>query len=58
MNDYPKSTWIFDLVNIISKREVIPKKDALWAVMEDIEELLEMYDEGMSPQEVYIEMTE
>jgi hypothetical protein len=58
MNDYPKSTWIFDLVNIISKREAIPKKDALWAVMEDIEELDEMFLEGMSPQQVYIEMTE
>ena len=58
MNDYPKSQWIFDLVNIISKREVIPKKDALWAVMEDIEELDEMWDEGLSPQEAYAEMAE
>jgi hypothetical protein len=58
MNEYPKSQWIFELVNIISKREAIPKKDALWAVMEDIEEMDEMFSEGLSPQEAYLEITE
>lgn len=29
VNDYPKSQWIFELVNIMSKRQLIPKKDAL-----------------------------
>ncbi|UZS00958.1 hypothetical protein [Pseudomonas phage vB_PsaM_M1] len=58
MNDYPKSQWIFELVNIMSKRQLIPKKDALWAIMEEIEEYDEMFDEGLSPQEVYAEITE
>lgn len=58
MNDYPKSQWIFELVNIMSKRQLIPKKDALWAIMEEIEEYDEMFNEGLSPQEVYAEITE
>lgn len=58
MNDYPKSQWIFELVNIMSKRQLIPKKDALWAIMEEIEEYDEMFEEGLSPQEVYAEITE
>lgn len=58
MKDYPKSQWVFELVNIISKREVIPKKDALWAIMEEIEEYDQMYEEGLSPHAVYEEMTE
>ena len=58
MNNYPKSQWIFELVNIMSKRQLIPKKDALWAIMEEIEEYDEMFAEGLSPQEVYAEITE
>lgn len=58
VNDYPKSQWIFELVNIMSKRQLIPKKDALWAIMEEIEEYDEMFEEGLSPQEVYAEITE
>jgi hypothetical protein len=58
MNDYPKSQWIFELVNIMSKRQLIPKKDALWAIMEEIEEYDEMYEGGMSPQEAYEETIE
>lgn len=58
VNDYPKSQWIFELVNIMSKRQLIPKKDALWAIMEEIEEYDEMFTEGLSPQEVYAEITE
>lgn len=58
VNDYPKSQWIFELVNIMSKRQLIPKKDALWAIMEEIEEYDEMFNEGLSPQEVYAEITE
>lgn len=58
VNDYPKSQWIFELVNIMSKRQLIPKKDALWAIMEEIEEYDEMFAEGLSPQEVYVEISE
>jgi hypothetical protein len=58
VNDYPKSQWIFEIVNIMSKRQLIPKKDALWTIMEEIEEYDEMFEEGLSPQEVYTEITE
>lgn len=58
MNAYPKSQWIFELVNIMSKRQLIPKKDALWAIMEEIEEYDEMFNDGLSPQEVYAEISE
>ena len=57
-DDYPLSTWMIDLRDIIATREFIEKKDALWAIMEEIEEYDEMFAEGLSPQEVYAEITE
>lgn len=57
-NDYPLSTWLIDLRNIISKRELKAKKDVLIEIVEDIEEILDMYEQGMMPQQVYEEMVE
>lgn len=57
-NDYPLSTWLIDLRNIIAKRELKAKKDVLIEIVEDIEEILDMYEQGMTPQRVYEEMVE
>lgn len=57
-NDYPLSTWLIDLRDIISKRELKAKKDVLIEIVEDIEEILDMYEQGMMPQQVYEEMVE
>jgi hypothetical protein len=58
MNEYMKSQWLFEVANIISKREFIEKKAALWIIIEDIEEFDEMYNEGLTPQAAYKEMQE
>lgn len=55
-NNYPLSTWLIDLRDIISKRELKAKKDVLIEIVEDIEEILDMYEQGMMPQQVYEEM--
>ena len=57
-NDYPLSTWLIDLRNIIAKRELKAEKDVLIEIVEDIEEILDMYEQGMMPQQVYEEMVE
>ena len=57
-DDYPLSTWIIDLRDIIAKREFIDKKDALLIIVEDITEFLEMHEEGLLPQAAYKEMIE
>lgn len=57
-NDYPLSTWLMDLRDIISKRELKAKKDVLIEIVEDIEEILDMYEQGMMPQQVYEEMVD
>lgn len=57
-NDYPLSTWLIDLRNIIAKRELKAKKDVLIEIVEDIEEILDMYEQGMMPQQVYEEMVD
>lgn len=57
-NDYPLSTWLIDLRDIISKRELKAKKDVLIEIVENIEEILEAYEGGMMPQQVYEEMVE
>jgi len=57
-DDYPLSTWMIDLRDIIATREFIEKKDALLIIVEDITEFLEMYEEGLQPQAAYKEMIE
>lgn len=56
--DYPLSTWIIDLRDIIAKRDFIEKKEALLIIVEDIVDFLEMYEEGLLPQAAYKEMIE
>lgn len=56
--DYPLAVWLMDLRNILSKREYIEKKEALLLIVEDIDEFLDMYLGGMSPQEAYLETIE
>lgn len=52
-DDYPLNDWIITLRDIIAKREFIDKKDALLIVVEDIEEFLDSYSGGDSPQQAY-----
>lgn len=56
--DYPLSIWIIDLRDILAKREYIEKKEAILLIVEDIDEYLDMYEGGMSPQEAYRETIE
>lgn len=56
--EYPLSSWIVDLRDIIAKREIIEKKSALLMIVEDIEEFIEMYEQGMMPQAAYQETIE
>lgn len=58
INDYPFSTWLIDLCEIMEKREFIDKKTALLILVEDIEEFKEMWDEGVRPMEAYHEYAE
>lgn len=56
--EYPLPNWIIDLRDILSEREYIEKKEALLLIVEDIDEFLDMYEGGMSPQEAYLETIE
>ena len=56
MNDYPKAQWLFDLVNVIAKRDFVEKKEAVWIVLEEIERIDDLYLGGASPQEAYLEL--
>jgi hypothetical protein len=56
--DYVLSNWLFDLADIMSRMDFIEHKQALRLIVEDIEEVLEMYMEGMSPQQAYRETVE
>lgn len=57
-DDYPLATWMIDLCEIIKRRQFMDTKTVLLMLVEDIEELIEMYEEGESPQSVYKEMFE
>ena len=53
--DYPISTWIIDLRDILAQRGWISKKDALLLIVEELDQMIEMYEEGVSPQGCYEE---
>ena len=55
-DDYPLSTWLDDVAEIIKRRDFVNKKEALQLVVNDIEDFMEMYQEGLSPQGAYQEM--
>lgn len=57
-DNYPLSTWLIDLRDIIAARDFIEKKAALLIIVEDITEFLDMYEEGLQPQAAYKEMIE
>ena len=57
-DDYPLSTWLDDVAEIIKRRDFVNKKEALQLVVNDIEDFMEMYQEGLSPQGAYQEMIE
>lgn len=53
--EYPISNWIIDLRDILAQRSWISKKDALLLIVEDLDQMIEMYEEGNSPQGCYEE---
>ena len=57
-DDYPLSNWLDDVAEIIKRRDFVGKKEALQLVVNDIEEFIEIYEDGMTPQAAYQEMVE
>ena len=57
-DDCPLSNWLDDVAEIIKRRDFVGKKEALQLVVNDIEEFIEIYEEGMTPQAAYMELTE
>ncbi|MNQ94365.1 hypothetical protein D3C85_1098810 [compost metagenome] len=56
-DDYSISAWLSDLTNIVKQRHFLIKKADSWlVVMENMNEVLECYVDGMSPIECYNEM--
>ena len=56
--DYPLSVWLDDVAEIIKRRDFVGKKEALQMLVNDIEDFIEMYKEGLLPQAAYKEITE
>lgn len=49
-DDYAISSWLNDLVNIVRKRAFLMKKADAWLlVMENMDDFLSCYVDGMSP---------
>lgn len=58
-NDYSLTAWLEDLINIIKKRSFLAKKeDAFLVVLENIVEFEDLYQEGMSPMEAFLDYNE
>ena len=56
--EYPLSVWLDDVAEIIKRRDFVGKKEALQLVVNDIEDFLEMYQEGLFPQAAYKELVD
>ena len=56
--EYPISTWIIDLRDILAQRSWISKKDALLLIVEELGQVIEIYEQGSSPQGCYEEYFE
>ena len=56
--DFPLSVWLDDVAEIIKRRDFVGKKEALQLVVNDIEDFLEMYQEGLLPQSAYKELVD
>ena len=56
--DFPLSVWLDDVAEIIKRRDFVGKKEALQLVVNDIEDFLEMYQEGLFPQAAYKELVD
>lgn len=56
--DYPLSVWLDDVAEIIKRRDFVGKKEALQLIVNDIEDFLEMYQEGLLPQAAYKELVD
>lgn len=50
LEEYSISAWLNDLTNIVKKRAFLVKKEEAWLlVLENMNEFLECYVEGMKP---------
>ena len=55
-DDYDLSAWLEDLVNLLKKRSWLSKKADAWLIVqENIQEFLELYSGGSSPQDAFDE---
>lgn len=52
---YDKSTWLMDLHNIFKTLDRLTSEQSYRRIIDDIDEFLEMYAGGSSPQEAYQE---
>lgn len=58
-SDYSLPAWTHDLINIIKKRGFLLKKeDAFLVFVENSDEFMRDYCEGLSPMEAYNEFVE
>lgn len=57
-DDYPLSTWVIDLRDLMAKREFIKKQDTLLLITESLDEFYDLYSGGASPYEAYLEYIE
>lgn len=57
-DDYPLSIWLDELAEIVKRRDFVGKKEALQMLVNDIEDFIEMYHEGLLPQAAYKEIHE
>lgn len=55
-NDYSISVWTNDLLNIIKKRGfILDKNSAMMIFVENSNDFLECYCDGMSPMEAFLD---
>jgi hypothetical protein len=58
-NDYQISAWINDLLNIIKQRGfIIDKNSAMMIFVENSNEFMECYCDGMSPMKAFLDYDE
>lgn len=57
--DYAISAWLNDLLNIIKQRGfILDKNSAMMIFIENADEFLDCYSEGLSPMESWAEYNE
>lgn len=50
---YDKASWLFEIHNLFKTRDGLSSEQSYRRIIDNITEIDEMFDEGVSPQEVY-----